>query len=222
MKHYLALAGEVIRLYPGRLLGIALGFTVTYYALVMVFTIVRFGEIPNYVEFYNIFHVYREIWDGTPSLLDMIPIAADEAWFETGYKNPLYYGVATWSYMLIPPKMLLVFVFGLLLGLFNALLAYSRSLGCDMQHKRGLLAGAGFGSTMIALTNITLTWVVCCATPTWVVALTMLGMSASLSLLLQPLGNVMTLLGLGVMALVILKQLKSLAMRTVPSTTDAF
>lgn len=213
---YLQVASQAMARYWGRLLGVTIGFTVVYYTLLLLFTMVRFGEIPNYVEFYDIFHIYAQIWAGTPSIVDMLPIVVAEPWFETGYKNPLYYGVATWSYMLIPPKMLLVLLFGLLLGLFTVLLAYARSLGCAPRDTRKLVAGAGFGSTMIALTSATLTWVVCCATPSWVVALSMLGMSASLALFIEPLGQVMTLAGLGIMAVIILKQLKSLVARTLP------
>lgn len=207
----LPLMGRAVAAHWKLVAGVCLGFTVGYYALLLVFTMLRFGEIPNYVEFYDVFHVYHLIWQGTPSVIDMLPIIKDEAWFETGYKNPNYYGVATWSYMLIPPKMLLVALFGLLLGIFLALLFYARRRGCAMKNQKTFFTGAGLGSAMIALTSTTLTWVVCCATPSWVVALTMLGMSASLSLLLEPLGTVMSVAGVGVMLLIIWRQLNTLA-----------
>lgn len=208
---YLSLIGRAARAHWKLVLGVCLGFTVSYYALLLVFTMVRFGEIPNYVEFHDVFHIYGLIWQGTPSVMDMLPIIKDEAWFETGYKNPNYYGVATWSYMLIPPKMLLVALFGLLLGLFLALMVHARRCGCALRNPKQLYTGAGVGSVLIALTSATLTWVVCCATPSWVVALAMLGMSVSLSLFLEPLGMVMSVAGIGVMLLIIWRQLSALA-----------
>ena len=42
----------------------------------------------------------------------------------------------------------------------------------------------------------TVTWVVCCAGPTWVVVLAMLGLGSSLALTLQPLGWLMAPIGL--------------------------
>jgi hypothetical protein len=44
-----------------------------------------------------------------------------------------------------------------------------------------------------------------------VVALAMLGMNASLALLLEPLGQVMMALGLGIMLMIIVLQLRQLA-----------
>jgi len=129
---------------------------------------------------------------------------------ETGFKDPLYYGVATWSYMLIPPKMLLVAIMGMLLGLFASLTLYKRKQACLLDNDRRLFAIAGIGTTFISLTSATLTWVVCCATPSWVVALAMLGMSASLALALEPLGQALTLAGFGLMAWIICVQLKRL------------
>jgi hypothetical protein len=41
----------------------------------------------------------------------------------------------------------------------------------------------------VALTSITMSWVVCCATPTWVVGLAIMGLGVSTSLWLEPLGT---------------------------------
>lgn len=210
-RTYISLMAKAAAEHWKLMLGVCLGFTASYYLLLLLLTMLRFGEIPNYVEFYDIFRIYGLVWQGTPSFIDMLPIFVEEAWFETGYKNPKYYGVATWSYMLIPPKMLLVAFFGLMLGMFAALLLYARRRGCALRNKKQLYAGAGAGSALIALTSATLTWVVCCATPSWVVALAMLGMSASLALFLEPLGMIMTVLGLGLMLLIIWRQLNALA-----------
>lgn len=210
MQNYFSLIRQAIRQHSAALLLTSLGFVVIYYVGLLLLTMLRFGEIPNYVEFYNVFNVYGLIFKGTPSLIDAIPILIDEPWFETGYKNPAYYGVATWSFMLIPPKMLLVLAMGSLLGLFTVLVLYGRQGACQLKTDKRLYAAAGMSSVFISLTSATLTWVVCCATPSWVVALAMLGMSSSLALWLEPLGNFLTLAGLGIMLGTIYYQLRVL------------
>lgn len=191
-------------------LSISVGFVFLYYGTLLLLTMARFGEIPNYVEFYDIFAIYKGIFDGTPALSDALMILKDEAWIETGYKNPDYYGVATWSYMLIPPKMLLVLLLGMLIGVFS-ILTVSRSKSCETAGNKKMMAAAGVGSSLVCLTSATLTWVVCCATPSWVVALAMLGMSSSLALFLEPLGQVMMISGLGIMFVIIVLQLRQMA-----------
>jgi len=211
MEKYLALIAKASKQYWGVLLLASIGFAVLYYSGLLLLTMLRFGEIPNYVVFHDVFHVYGLIFEGTPSLQDAIPILIDEPWFETGYKNPAYYGVATWSFMLIPAKMLLVFLMGILLGIFTVLVMYGRNDSCHLQTDKRLYAAAGMSSVFISLTSATLTWVVCCATPSWVVALAMLGMSASVALWLEPLGSFLTITGLGLMVWIIYYQLKSLS-----------
>jgi len=210
MKAYLGLMLMITKRYWKVLLATSVGFVVLYYSGLLLLTMLRFGEIPNYVEFHPVIHVYGLILEGTPSLLDAIPILVDEPWFETGYKNPAYYGVATWSFMLIPPKMLLVLLMGILLGIFVATVLHSRNKSCQVKTDKRLFAAAGMSSTFISLTSATLTWVVCCATPSWSVALAMLGMSASLALWLEPLGNVLTITALAVMVLIICFQLRAI------------
>lgn len=185
-----------------RWLGMAVGFTVLYYALLLAFTMLRFWEIPNYVVFHDTLHVYSLIFSGTPSWLDALPILMAEPWFEAGYKNPDYYGVATWSYMLIPPKMLLVLLMGMCLATFFVL---KRQGACraTLHSDSKSTAAAGLGTTFISLTSATLTWVVCCSTPSWSVALAMLGMSASLALWLEPVGNILMFAGLALLGVAI-------------------
>lgn len=210
MTNYLNLLSNAIKHRWNILLLTSFGFLILYYVGLLLVTMLRFGEIPNYIEFYNLIEIYRLIFEGTPSLQDALPILIDEPWFEAGYKNPEYYGVATWSFMLIPPKMFLVFLMGILLGIFAVLLSYSRNVACTVKTDKRLFAAAGMGSVLISLTSATLTWVVCCATPSWVVALAMLGMSASLALWLEPLGNFLSVAGLGLMVWIIVVQLKKL------------
>ena len=56
-------------------------------------------------------------------------------------------------------------------------------------------AAATGGATLVGFSSAPLSWVVCCATPTWVVSLAMMGMSASLALWLEPLGDFITIAG---------------------------
>jgi len=212
MTSYLEITAYAIRKHWRILLLVSIGFVFLYYSGLLLVTMARFGEIPNYVVFHDVFGTYGLILEGTPSLLDAIPIMIDEPWFETGYKNPLYYGVATWSFMLIPPKILLVLLMGNLLGIFTVLTLYKQSQACAVKNNKSLYAAAGTGTLFISLTSATLTWVVCCATPSWVVALAMLGMSASLALWLEPLGKLLTIGGLAIMIWIIVSQLRSIAM----------
>ncbi|MGD8527028.1 MAG: hypothetical protein PVJ63_12320 [Thioalkalispiraceae bacterium] len=200
---------------------ISLGFLVIYYAGLLVVTMLRFGEIPNYVVFHDVFHVYGLIFKGTPSLLDAVPILIDEPWFETGYKNPSYYGVATWSFMLIPPKMVMVLLMGTLLGVFLALSRYAKSDACEVKNNKRLFAAAGISSTFISLTSATLTWVVCCATPSWVVALAMLGMSASVALWLEPLGSFLTVAAFLIMIWIIFYQARQIIKFRIPAAKNS-
>jgi len=200
---------RIIKMYPWRWLAMSSGFTVLYYAMVLVFTIIRFQELPNYVTFENVFHVYHMILSNTPSLLDSIPIMAQEAFFETGFKDPNYYGIATWSYMLLPAKVILVLFMAMLLSTYLFLKSQTKRV---CLHKNPgvpsskLTTTASIGTALVSLTNVSLSWVVCCATPNWSVALTMLGLSSSISLWLNPYGIYMTIIGLALMLAAVLSQ----------------
>jgi len=213
MGRHTALLGQAVTRHWRRWLAISAGFVVLYYAGLLLFTVLRFREVPNYVELYDVLGSYRQILRGTPALSDAWPILLDEAWLETGFKDPHYYGVATWSYVLIPPKMLIVLLAGALLATVLVLAARSRDAACP--GARAPYAAAALGSAFIGLTGATLTWVVCCATPSWVVALTMLGMSTSLALWLDPLGGTLTASGLLLLAGAIARQLRRLAIQGV-------
>jgi len=191
------------------LLAVNVGFVVAYYLLILLATMIRFAEIPNYLTVHDVLHNYYLVLTGTPSLVDAIPILFDEPWLEVGYKNPMYYGVATWSYMLIPLKMLPIILIGFLLGIFGALASFTKSHYCRLPDTQSYTL-AGIGSSLVGLTSVTLTWVVCCATPSWVVALAMLGMSASLALWIEPIGKLLTFSGMLLMVWVVMQQVRRL------------
>lgn len=210
MRTYVDIVRRSVAEHWVRWCAISFGFLVSYYGGVMLLTMLRFGEIPNYVVFHDVFGNYRLIYDGTPALSDAVPIMLDESWFETGFKDPEYYGVASWSYMLMPPKMLLVLFTGALVATIAVLTARGKALACALSPGRQF-AFAGVGSALVGLANVTLTWVVCCATPSWVVALSMLGMSVSLAAWLDPFGPLLTLSGLLMLGLIIARQARHLA-----------
>jgi hypothetical protein len=214
IRQYGVIMLQAIKQQWGLWLLLTLGFIVLYYGGLLLITMIRFHEIPNYVEVYNIVQVYQQIFEGTPSLKDALRILVDEAWIETGYKNPDYYGIATWSYMLIPPKMLMLVIMAALVATFVALSIYSRKNACPIKNRRRLYTLAGIGSGLVGMTSATLTWVVCCATPSWIVGLAMLGMSSTLALWLEPFGKIINMLGLVLVLWIIFLQLKSIAANT--------
>jgi len=199
MSAYAGTLGHAVRARWQRWLAVSVAFFVLYYVGLLLLTTLRFRQLPNYVEVYDVVGSYRLILHGTPSWTDAWRILADEPLFETGFKDPHYYGVATWSYMLIPPKMALVFVAGALLATAVVLLGALKEASCSAS-PRPTYAIAGVGSGFIGLTSATLTWVACCGTPSWVVGLTMLGMSSSLALWLDPLGTVLAVVGFTMLA----------------------
>jgi len=193
-----------------RWVGVSLGFVVLYRAGLLLVTVARFRQLPNYLQLYDVLGSYRQIIHGTPAWADVWPILADEPWLEVGFKDPRYYGVATWSYLLIPPKLFVVFLAGGLLATITVLAGTIRRSACQ-RSAAPAYAVAALGSAFVGLSSVTLTWVVCCAAPSWVVALTMLGMSASLALWLDPFGAALTAVGLLLLAGVVAGQLRQLA-----------
>ena len=71
-----------------------------------------------------------------------------------------------------------------------------KSAACSSPFQRNSTkAAAGLGATLVSLASITMSWVVCCSTPTWVVGLAMMGLGVSTSLWLEPMGVVVSSLG---------------------------
>mgnify|MGYP007058555715 CR=1 FL=1 len=66
---------------------ISLFFTVIYYMVLMLSLILRFGNLPNYVNEFNWVENVKTIINSTPSLLDTVMIVKDEWVFEIGYMN---------------------------------------------------------------------------------------------------------------------------------------
>ena len=206
---------EIIKLYRWRWLAISIGFTVLYYILILLFTMIRFHDLPNYVAFENVFHVYHMVFANTPSFSDALSIISDETFFETGFKDPHYYGIATWSFSLVPPKMLMMLFMSMLMTTYIFLKSHTKQTLCLQRSTQvpspKLTGTAGIGTMLVSLTNVTLSWVACCATPNWSVALTMLGLSSSISLWLNPYGTYLTIIGLVLLVFAIFYQAHYLA-----------
>jgi hypothetical protein len=189
MIHRIARIVHAIRQYPGRWWGITLGVTVGYYLALMAGLIIKFQHLPNYVQGYDWFSNVIMIIVSTPSLQDTLAIIAEEWVLEIGFMNDDFgMGISEWSLFLAPAKMAVVMALGALLATHYSLLRANHGV-CSATRYRMSKVSTGLGATCVALTSITMSWVVCCATPTWVVGLAIMGLGVSTSLWLEPLGT---------------------------------
>jgi hypothetical protein len=177
-------------------------FAMLYQVLMFFALIVRFQAFPNYVTFYdwpgNVLHIIRS----TPSVKDMLGIIREEWLIEIGRMNYDYgTGISEWSLNVIPSRLAVLFVLGAMIGLALSLL---RSNQCSTAASASLKATTGVGAVLVALTNATMSWVVCCATPSWVVGLAMLGLGTSTSLALERSGPALSVMGFSLLTGLIL------------------
>ena len=176
--------------------GTLIGFVLTYYAGLLLTMLVRFGNIPNYITFYNWPGNVWTILTSTPSLSDAIEIISEEWLVEIGYMNYEFgKGISEWAMNIVPPKLFLILIAACLIASVVVLLMPPKKRTCPLPPKGKAVAAASGGAAMVGLSSATLSWVVCCATPTWVVSLAMMGMSASLALWLEPVGDLITIAG---------------------------
>ncbi|MEX2615460.1 MAG: hypothetical protein WD767_05145 [Alphaproteobacteria bacterium] len=177
--------------------GTLTGFVVVYYLGLLATMLVRFGNIPNYVTVYNWPRNVWHILTSTPSLSDAVGIVSEEWLLEIGYMNYDYgNGISEWAMNVIPPKLFIILIVAALVASFVVLLMRPKKSACAAGPRTNAVAASvSGGAALVGLSSATLSWVVCCATPTWVVSLAMMGMSTSLALWLEPLGDVMTVGG---------------------------
>ena len=153
----------------------------------------RFGAAPNYVEFYDWFGAVAKIIRSTPSASDWAPIIWEEWLIEIGRMNYDYgAGISEWSLNVVPSRLLMLFGLGVLTALC---LRLARARSCGRGAAAGGAAATGLGAALVAITNATMSWVVCCATPSWVVGLAMMGLGVSTSLALERIGPWVSLSG---------------------------
>jgi len=175
------------------------GFVIAYYAGLLLSLVIRFGEAPNYLTVHDFAHNVLVIIRSTPSVRDMVPIILDEWLIEVGYINRDYgHGVAEWSMEIIPAKLLIMLALGALVAI-NLVLARRSPPSCARRARYSAVAATGVGASLVGFTSITAMWVVCCATPTWAVALALLGVGVSTAFGLEPFGTSITLAGFTVL-----------------------
>jgi len=175
---------------------ITAGFVVAYNLVLLAALVVRFGNLPNYTTFYDYFDNVARIVESTPSVADMLPIIREEWLIEIGFMNYDYgNGISEWSLTVLPEKLVILFAVGALIASVVVLLLPGKDGTCTAVSKKAAVSAASGGAVLVGLCSATLSWVVCCAAPTWVVSLAMLGMGASLAFWLEPLGGVITLSG---------------------------
>ena len=173
-------------------IAITLGFPALYYLLMMVALLIRFEAWPNYTATHDWLGSVMEIFRATPSLSDVAPIIAEEWLFEIGRMNYDYgKGISEWSLNIIPAKLLVVLLLAAGIATVTTLVLQSRTQ-CSATHLRSAgaaTAAGGLGALLVSMTSVTLSWVVCCATPSWVVGLAILGLGVSTSLWLEQFGS---------------------------------
>ena len=194
LARWLKTVFRTIRARIGLWLTLTAAFTLGYYLLLMASLVLRFGNLPNYATAYNWPGNVWTIIRSTPSLRDMPPIIAEEYLLEFGYMNYDYgLGISEWALNILPFKVMLMLV---LSGLLSANLLLLRSkTACSSGTRLRSGAATGLGAGFVAVTSATMSWVVCCATPTWIVGLSMLGLGVSTAFYFEPLGPWLTSAG---------------------------
>jgi hypothetical protein len=180
-------------------LAMVLGFFFGFLFLQLAVLMLRFEAFPNYVTFYDWPGNVARIIRSTPSVADMIPIILDEWLIEIGSMNYSFgRGIAEWSFVLMPAKLVVVLVIAILLATDIVLLRAARKT-CSLSKQVGTAAATATGALVAGAAATTITWVVCCAAPTWAVSLAVMGVGATTALALAPIGG--WLLSLGLLAL---------------------
>ena len=178
-----------------KLMLISAALTVTYYLILLLSLIVRFGDLPNYIKFYDWWGHVQTIIASTPSIKDTFLIIKDEWLMEVGFMNYDFgAGISEWSLFFAPFKVFGVFVLACFIVL-NFLLIKQAKKSCSPRFIRSAGATTGVGAIFVALASVTMSWVVCCSYPTWVVGLAMMGLGVSTSLWLEPLGFTVNFIG---------------------------
>lgn len=172
-------------------------FAVLFQVLMLVALMIRFQALPNYWVGYDWVGNVIHIINSTPSWRDIPPIINQEWLIEIGKMNYDYgTGISEWSLNVVPVRMAVLFVLGVLTAMCGLLL---RADQCTFGAGTTLRATTGIGTILIAMTNATMSWVVCCAAPSWVVGLAMLGLGVSTSLALETMGPALNAAGFGLL-----------------------
>jgi len=195
-------------------LALTVGLFAASQLLQLALLVWRFEALPNYLTVHdwpgNIARIVRM----TPSLTDVISIALDEWLIEVGSMSFVYgRGTAEWSFVLMPAKAAVLLIIAALLATNVVLLRAVRKT-CPLSARLGASVGAAGGALMAGVAAMTITWVVCCAAPTWIVGLAVLGVSVAVAFALQPIGGWLSLIGLLLLATVAMALVRQLARRS--------
>jgi hypothetical protein len=182
---------ETIRERRGAWLVMTLGLTLAYHLFMVVSASLSTGHLPNYIRFYdwpaNVLHIIRS----TPAIADMPAIIDDEWLIETGALNYHYgHGIAEWSLAIIPSHVAVTLLLSALVATMILLLRRARA-SCPLAERGVGATATGVGALFVGTANITMTWVACCATPNWVVGLSLVGFESSSAFALLPYGGVL-------------------------------
>ena len=195
MRSDLRTLGRAIGQHKFIWLSTVVGFISVYYLMLFAAMVVRFDNVPNYVTFYDYIGNVVTILKETPAFSDAINILKDEWLIEIGFMNYDYgNGVSEWALNVIPSYLVVQIAAGMLVATAVVVVVKSRG-ACTVRSNLAAMSVTGGGAFLVGFTTATLSWVVCCAAPTWVVGLAMLGMSASLALWFEPVGLALSLMG---------------------------
>jgi hypothetical protein len=191
-------------------LALTVGLFAASQLLQLALLIVRFETLPNYLTVHdwpgNIARIVRM----TPSFTDTVLIMLDEWLIEVGSMSLVYgRGIAEWSFVLMPAKAAVLLVIAALLAT-NVVLLRAVRRTCPLSTRLGASVGAASGALMAGVASMTISWVVCCAAPTWIVGLAVLGLSVATAFALQPIGGWLSLIGillLAAIAMVLVRRL---------------
>jgi hypothetical protein len=172
-----------------RWLLITLGIAVLYHLGLIVSASITTGDLPNYVTFYdwpaNVLRIIRS----TPAVADMPPIIANEWLIEIGRMNYHYgNGIAEWSLAVIPAHVAVTLALAALVATGILLLRQLHET-CPLPERGAGAAATGLGALCVGTANITMTFVSCCSTPTWVAGLSLMGFESSSVFVLLPYGG---------------------------------
>lgn len=200
MRNILPTIGQAIR---GRWVlwtATTLGLVVLYELTLLFAMMVRFAELPNYMTGYDYIGNVARIIESTPAWSDMLPIIREEWLLEIGHMNYDYgNGISEWSLFIKPETLVVLLAAGALIATALVLLLPDRNGVCSAVPKSAAVGAAGSGAALVGVASVTMSWVVCCAAPTWVVSFTMLGAGVSFAYWLEPLGSAITFTGFGLM-----------------------
>ncbi len=199
---------NLIKRYWQAWLASVLGICLAYYMLMLLALMIKFQALPNYINVFDWIENVSWIIQSTPSLKDMLAIISEEWWLEIGFMNfDFGLGISEWSMFVAPWKILSVLAYSALFVTYILVLKDRRHV-CSRAVSFSSKLSSGLGGVLFGLTSLTMSWVVCCATPTWIVGLAIMGLGVSTSIWIEPVG--FWLNGLGFILMIVALYMVSL------------